>query len=53
MANRSIDCPPKFDSLNFPIWKVKMTLFIKSQESKVSKDITKDFVEPTFGDNDT
>ena len=46
MANRIINCPPKFDELNFPIWKVKMSLLLKSQGSKVPKSITNKFVEP-------
>jgi len=50
MANKSIDCPPNFDGLNFPIWKVKMSLFLRSQGSRVAKAFTKEFVEPTFGD---
>jgi len=48
----SIKSPPKFDGLNFPIWKVKMNLFLKSLGVKVSKAITKEFVEPQ-GDEDT
>jgi len=52
----SIKSPPKFDGLNFPIWKVKMTLFLKSLEVRVAmviaKVITKEFVEP-HSDGDT
>jgi len=48
----SIKSPPKFDGLNFPIWKVKMTFFLKSLGVRVSKSITKEFVEP-HDDEDT
>ena len=42
----SIMSPPKFDGLNFPIWKVKMNLFLKSLGVRVARAITKEFVEP-------
>ena len=42
----SIKSPPKFDGLNFPIWKVKMNLLLKSLGVRVAKAITKEFVEP-------
>ena len=48
----SIKSPPKFDGLNFLIWKVKMNLFLKSLGDRVAKVITKEFVEP-HGDEDT
>ena len=48
----SIKSPPKFDGLNFPIWKVKMTLFLKSLGYRVAKVVTKEFVKP-HGDDDT
>ena len=48
----SIKSPLKFDGLNFPIWKVKMTLFLKSLGVRVAKAITKEFVVP-HGDEDT
>jgi len=48
----SIKSQPKFDGLNFPIWKVKMTLFLKSLRVRVAKAITKEFIEP-HGDEDT
>ena len=48
----SINLPPKFDGLNFPIWKVKITLFLKSLGVRVDKAIPKEFVEP-HGDEDT
>jgi len=44
----SIKFPSKFDGLNFPIWKVKMTLFLKSLGVRIAKD----FVEP-HGNEDT
>ena len=48
----SIKFPPKFDGLNFPIWKVKMNVFLKSLGVKVAKAITKEFIE-SHGDEDT
>ena len=42
----SIKSPPKFDGLNFPIWKIKMNLFLKSLGVRVAKSITKEFIEP-------
>ena len=51
MANRTIHCPLKFDGLYFPIWKIKMIIFLQSQDSCVAKTITKLFVCPE-GDED-
>jgi len=51
MAER-IKTPPKFDGLNFPIWKVKMTVFLQSIGSRVAKAVTKPFSVPV-GDEDT
>ena len=48
----STKSPLKFDRLNFPSWKVKMNLFLKSLGVRVAKVITKEFVEP-HGDEDT
>ena len=47
----SIKSPPKFDGLNFPIWKVKMNLFLKSLGVRVAKSITKEFIEPYSDEN--
>jgi len=47
-----IKTPPKFDGLNFPIWKVKMTIFLQSLGSRVAKTVTKPFTVP-IGDEDT
>ena len=47
-----IKTPPKFDGLNFPIWKVKMTVFLQSLGSRVAKAVTKPFSAP-LGDEDT
>ena len=47
-----IKTPPKFDGLNFPIWKVKMTVFLQSLGSRVTKAVTKPFSVP-IGDEDT
>jgi len=46
-----IKTPLKFDSLNFPIWKVKMTVFLQSLGSRVAKAVTKLFSVP-IGDED-
>jgi len=48
----SIKSPLKFDDLNFPIWKVKMTLFLKSLGFRIAKTVTKEYVEP-YGYEDT
>jgi len=47
-----IKTPPKFDGLNFPIWKVKMIVFLQSLGSRVAKVVTKPFSIP-IGDEDT
>ena len=47
----SIKSPLKLDELNFPIWKVKMNIFLKFLGVRVVKAITKEFVEP-YGDED-
>jgi len=46
-----IKTPPKFDGLNFPIWKVKMTVFLQSLGSRVAKAVTKPFSVPTGDEN--
>ena len=51
MAER-IKTPPKFNSLNFPIWEIKVTVFLQSLGSWVTKAVTKPFSVPT-GDEDT
>ena len=50
-AFSSIKSPPKFDGLNFSIWKVKKTLFLKSLGFRVAKVVTKEYVKP-HGDED-
>ena len=47
-----IKTPPKFDGLNFPIWKVKMTVFLQSLGSRVAKSLTKPYSAPV-GEEDT
>jgi len=47
-----IKTPPKFDGLNFLIWKVKMTVFLQSLGNQVAKAVTKPFSVPS-GDEDT
>ena len=47
-----IKTPSKFNGLNFPIWKVKMTVFLQSLGSRVAKTVTKPFNVP-IGDEDT
>ena len=39
----AIKTPPKFDGLNFPIWKVKVTVFLQSLGSWIAKAVTKPF----------
>jgi len=46
-----IKTPPKFDGLNFPIWKVKMTVFLQYLGSWDAKAVTKSF-SITAGDED-
>ena len=48
----SINCPPKFDGLNVPIWKVKMTVFLNFLGSHLGKAISKLFFCPD-GDEDS
>jgi len=47
-----IKTPPKFDGLNFLIWKVNMTIFLQSLRSRVAKAVTKPFSAPE-GNEDT
>ena len=47
-----IKTPPMFDGLKFPIWKVKMTVFLQSLGSRVAKAVTKPFSAP-LGHDDT
>ena len=46
-----IKTQPKFDKLNFFIWKVKINLFLKSLWYIVAKAITKNFIEPEGDEN--
>ena len=48
----NIKSPPKFYGLSFPIWKVKMIVFLQSLGSRVAKAVTKPFSVAT-GDEDT
>ena len=48
----SIKFQSKFDGLNSPIWRVKMTLFFESLGFRVAKVMNKEFIEPQ-GDEDT
>jgi len=41
-----IKTPPKFDGLNFFIWKVKMIIFLQSLGSRVAKVVIKQFSVP-------
>jgi len=47
-----IKTPPKFDGINFLIWKVKMIIFLQSLGSRVAKTVTKAFSVPD-DDEDT
>ena len=40
---KGIKTPPKFDGLNFLIWKVKMTVFLQFLGSRITKAVTKPF----------
>ena len=42
----SITSSPKFNGLNFSLWKVKMTVFLQSLESRVAKVMIKPFSVP-------
>ena len=42
----NIKTPLKFDGLNFPIWKVRMNIFLQSLGSLVVKSMTKPFSKP-------
>ena len=48
----NIKTPPKFDGLNFPIWKVRMNMFLQSLSSRVAKSLTKPYIAPE-GEDDT
>ena len=48
----NIKTPLKFDGLNFPIWKVRMNIFLQSLGSLVAKSSTKPFSKPE-GEDDT
>ena len=41
-----IKTPTQFDGFKFPIWKVKMTMFLQSLESQVTKAMTKPLSVP-------
>ena len=43
---KGIKTPPKFDGLNFFIWKVKMTIFLQFLGSRIAKAETKPFSLP-------
>ena len=47
-----IKTSPKFVGLNFPIFKVKITVFLQSLGSRVTKTMIKPFSVPD-GDEDT
>ena len=47
----SIKSPPKFDGINFPIWKVKMIVFLQSLGSRVAKAVTIPFNAPHGGED--
>ena len=47
----NIKTPPKFDGLNFSIWKVRMTIFLQSLGSLVAKSLTKPYSRPESEEN--
>ena len=44
--NLNIKVPPKFDGLNFPIWKIKMAIFLKSLGRDIFLATENEFKEP-------
>ena len=48
----NIKTPPKFDGLNFPIWKGRMNIFLQSLGSLVARSLTKPFSK-LEGEEDT
>ena len=46
--NFNVKSPPRFDCLNFPIWKIKMKVFLKSLGRDVSLSIEKEFKESDY-----
>ena len=42
----NIKTPPKFDGLNFLIWKVRIIIFLQSLGSLVAKFLTKPYSRP-------
>jgi len=44
--NDNIKTPPKFDGLNFPIWKVRMIIFLQSLGTLVAKSLNKPYSRP-------
>ena len=47
----SVRVPPRFDGVNFPVWKIKMGVFLKSQSRDVFLAIGTNFVEPKVWDD--
>ena len=48
----NIKTPLKFDGLKFPIWKVRMNIFLQSLGSQVANSLTKSYSAPV-GEEDT
>ena len=42
----SVRIPPRFDGVNFLVWKIKMTVFLKSLGRDIFLAIGTNFVEP-------
>jgi len=42
----NIRAPPRFDGVNFPVWKIKMSVFLKSMGRDVFLAIGTNFIEP-------
>jgi len=42
----SVRVPPRFDGVNFPVWKIKMSVFLKSLGRDIFLPIGNEFKEP-------
>ena len=47
----SVRVPPRFDGVNFPVWKIKMSVFLKSLGRVIFLDIGNEFKEPKVWDD--
>jgi len=47
----SVRVPPRFDGVNFPVWKIKMSVFLKSLGRDIFLAIGNEFKEPKVWDD--